>query len=146
MVAVTFDTSDVLRVMRRLSKLINPAIPDLMERFGIIVESQVKQRIQDEKKSPDGDDWPDWSDAYAESKPQRGSLLQLENNLLESIQFLLSGKEVEIGSNLVYAAVHQFGFKGIKAREYLGLSPDNDEEIAETLNIWVDQQLEGFAV
>ena len=43
----------------------------------------------------------------------------------------ISGASVEVGSNLVYAATHQFGDpdRRIPARPYLGLSADDERDI-----------------
>ena len=60
-------------------------------------------------------------------------LLQSEGDLLDSIQYLVDREKVEIDSNLVYAATHQYGDKarGISARTYLELSDEDERELEE---------------
>jgi phage gpG-like protein len=69
-----------------------------------------------------------------------------EGDLLDSIQYLVAGGTVEWGSNLVYAAIHQFGgeevdMPGLPARPYLGLSPENETELLAVVNDFLDEAL-----
>ncbi|MCZ7599370.1 MAG: phage virion morphogenesis protein [Gammaproteobacteria bacterium] len=57
-------------------------------------------------------------------------------------------KQVEVGTNLVYGAIHQFGGRAgrghsvnIDARPYLGLSAEDEDEVVGILRDFV----EGFA-
>lgn len=65
----------------------------------------------------------------------------LEGNLLDSIQFVVGDASVTWGSNLVYARYQN------SMREYLGLSTDNEKEIAEIVDDFLDEELNllGFA-
>jgi phage virion morphogenesis protein len=118
----------------------------IMDSIGAEVESQVRRRIQNEKRAPDGAEWPDWSPAYARTRHGGHSLLQSSGGLLDSIETVVSGEQAEVGSPLVYAPVHQhggrrrrtrddrgrfqgFGGGGTPAREFLGLSHENEREI-----------------
>ena len=53
---------------------------------------------------------------------------------------------VETGSNLVYAALHQFGGEEVgipvEAREHLGISLENERELDAVLDDWAGQMLE----
>jgi phage virion morphogenesis protein len=112
--------------------------PDQMEAMvygiGQLVEDQTKVRIADEKAGPDGEAWAPWSKRYAASLAKANrvtarSLLLGDPNLLPSIQNYTKGLEAVVGSNMVYAAIHQFGGRGIPARPYLGLSGENRKDI-----------------
>lgn len=72
-----------------------------------------------------------------------------DGHLLQSIQYFVESDRVIVGSNLKYAAIHQFGglpnmrggAKFIPARPYIGLSADNIaelEEILEQVFPWVE--------
>lgn len=102
----------------------------LADDIGGYLESSVKLRVADQKEAPDGDDWPLWSEGYAATRHEGQSLLRGEGDLLDSIQFFSSVAAVEVGSNLVYAAIHQFGGdevgRNIPARPYLGISRDDE--------------------
>jgi len=108
---------------------------ELLESVGALVESQTRRRIQEEKESPEGEAWEAWSERYAATRHGGNSLLQGEGDLLDSIQYLAGDDEVEVGSNLVYAATHQYGDpgRGIPARPYLGLSDEDEQEIDELI-------------
>ncbi|MBL4870543.1 MAG: phage virion morphogenesis protein, partial [Robiginitomaculum sp.] len=100
------------------------------------VESQTKRRISDEKTSPDGDPWAAWSAAYAGTRHSGHSLLQGEGDLLDGIFSEQRGDKAVVGSNEVYAAIHQFGGKAgrnksidIPARPFLGISEENEADI-----------------
>ena len=121
----------------------------LMDRIGMALESSTTQRFEDEE-APDGTKW----------KPSRrvelegGKTLTLTTRLRQSISYRHSAEEVEIGSNLIYAGVHQRGAtiraKGagalhfklpgglgsrtvqqvvIPARPFLGVSAEDEDEI-----------------
>ena len=64
-----------------------------------------------------------------------------EGHLDDSIQFLVTGDSVETGSNLVYAAPHQFGLaeRNIPERPFLGLSADNEGELLTEVDRFLDQ-------
>jgi len=126
---------------------------DILEAVGAIVESQTRRRISVEKTDPlTGQQWAEWSEAYAASKhgndanhrPHPGelrssqghTLLVLDGGLLDSIQYLVStGEEVEVGSNLVYARRQN------AARRFLGLSKDNEREVVSIIDDYLDEQL-----
>ncbi|MFB1078141.1 phage virion morphogenesis protein, partial [Photobacterium damselae] len=59
-------TEQLRRYQQLLDRLSNPNHkPQLLDALGAVVESQTRRRIADEKESPDGQAWPDWSQAYA---------------------------------------------------------------------------------
>jgi phage virion morphogenesis protein len=114
--------------------------------LGGLAESQTKRRIAEEKTSPAGEAWAPWSAAYAKSRHRGQSLLQADGHLLDSIAaYDVSDEEERVGSNLVYAAIHQAGGApdmapgpaAIPAREYLGLSAANIAEANEALEDWL---------
>lgn len=94
--------------------------------------------------------WTAWTADYAGARHGGQSLLQGEGDLLDSITFDVQGDRVEIGSNLVYARIHQEGGvagmapgpAAIPARPYLGLSSDNLAELQVVAGRWLDQHLE----
>lgn len=108
---------------------------ELLENVGALVESQTRQRIQEDKIGPDGQAWAEWSERYGRTRNSGQSLLQSEGDLLDSIQYLVGRDVVEVGSNLIYAATHQYGddARGIPARPYLGLSDEDERELDELL-------------
>lgn len=174
-VSLTYDLSGLSRLTGRLERLTRLQRRSLLEVVGATVESQTHRRLRDEKEAPDGTPWADWSERYAATRHGGHSLLMGEGNLDDSIQFDVADNAVEIGSNLVYAAVHQFGsgnepvqvpahqrlvtqafgrelpfgvwanvsaysfIQNISERPYLGLSPDNETELINIADRWLDK-------
>ena len=146
---IRIESEAVGRLNRRISELA-AGLTDfrpLLESVGGEVESQTRRRISEEKAAPDGTPWQPWSDDYAETRHGGHSLLEGEGELLDSLQFLVGDDQVEIGSNLIYAAIHQHGGDEvgipIPARIYLGISPENEEDLMGILDDWADRQLRG---
>jgi phage virion morphogenesis protein len=139
------DTRGIERLARRIGKLASTQRGELLDAIGFEVENQTRRRIADEKRAPDGTPWPDWSPRYAQTRHGGHSMLQGEDDLLDSIQYLVRGDQVEVGSNLVYAAIHQFGGAEvgmpIPARPYLGLGPENDADLLAVVEDYLDQVL-----
>jgi len=143
-VGIQVRAKGVSAIQRRLLSL--PGIDfraELLESVGALVESQTRQRIAEDKASPDGEAWATWSERYAKTRHGGHSLLQGEGDLLDSIQYLVNGDELEVGSNLVYAGTQQYGDeeRGIPAREFLGLSVEDEEEVDDLLQEFIDQVL-----
>lgn len=131
----------IAAVEARLGRLASADLDDLAFDAGALIEASTRERIATEKTSPEGAAWPAWSTRHAASRKASHSLLVEGNSLLTSIQNYTQGDTVKVGSNLVYAAIHQFGGKAgrgrkvtIPARPYLGLS-DADREAVEALVI-----------
>ncbi len=144
-VTIELSQTDLNRINLRLSQMIRLDPHDLLETIGGIVESQTRRRLSEEKENPDGIAWEDWSPKYAATRRTGQNLLESEGNLIDSIESYVSGGTVRIGSNLIYAAIHQAGGEAvgmaIPARPYLGLSADNRDEIAEVVEDWVMEQV-----
>ncbi|WP_178860822.1 phage virion morphogenesis protein [Thiomicrorhabdus cannonii] len=142
-VGLHFDNTDLQRIQIRLNNLVGrDAQAELLENVGAIAESQTRHRISDEKRSPDGEPWAAWSDGYAKTRHSGHRLLENEGELLDSIQYQVSGNEVVVGSNLIYAAIHQYGGAevgrpGLLARPYLGISDANQDELDAVLESWM---------
>jgi len=129
------------KVNAAFKRLANPNLRPLLDALGAEGEAQTRRRITEEKTAPSGTPWAPWSPAYAKTRKGNQSLLQSKNNLLDSITHNVIGNdEVEWGSNVVYAAIHQFGGAGvgknIPARPYLGLSSDNQADMDAIMTDW----------
>lgn len=142
-VGVHFDNRDLQRIQIKLNGLIGrDAQSELLDTIGAVTESQTRRRISEEKRSPDGDPWAEWSDDYAKTRHSGHSLLENEGELLDSIQYQVSGDEVVTGSNLIYAAIQHYGGAevgkpGLVERPYLGISQDNQDELEAVLESWM---------
>ena len=146
-VTLTQDTKGLEDLAERLNQLASADYDDLLEQIGSTVESQTRRRLSEEKEAPDGSPWEPLSNDWAARKSQRssGGMLEYQGHLLDSIAYQVTGDEVEIGTGLIYGAIHQLGGesvgKPIPARPYLGLSSDNENELNEVIEAWLNQLL-----
>jgi len=144
--ALHYDLSGVDRLRERVGGLARKDRARLLDMIGAAVESQTRRRIEEDKAGPDGTPWPAWSARYAATRHGGQSLLEGEGDLMDSLDYVASDDEVEVGSNLIYAAVHQFGSEddsdqNIPARPYLGLSADDEAELEETIEVFFGEAL-----
>lgn len=137
---------------------------ELLEMIGATVESQTRRRIEEEQTAPDGSPWPAWSSGYAATRHGNQSLLQSEGHLIDSLHYVVGVDDVRIETNLIYAAIHQFGGTikpkngrylvfplgeqtifakevDIPARPFMGLSEDNIDEIEQAMHSFYQEIL-----
>lgn len=143
--AVTIEARGLERLRERLNRFAGLHLGELRTQIGGEIENQTKRRIAEEKQSPDGTLWADWSSDYAATRGPGHSLLEAEGYLANSITFDVSGAQIEVGTSRVYGAIHQFGGaevgRAIPARPFLGVSSDNEDDLLALIDAWVDAQL-----
>lgn len=134
--ALEFDFSDLDMIQERVDSLTDLDKDELLGALGTELESQTRRRITEEKESPDGEVWQPLTSKWATRKAQTssGGLLEFQGHLVDSIAWQIEGDSVAVGSEIVYAAIQHFGGaevgrSGHPAREYLGLSPENIDDL-----------------
>ncbi len=144
-VGASLELRGVERLNNVLDRLGGVDPQQILSVLGNIVEKQTVDRLVDGKESPDGDAWPEWSPWYAQSRHGNQNLLQSSGNLIDSIQSVFGFGSAEVGTNLIYAASHQFGDakRGIPQREFLGVSADNLADLQNSLDDWADSLIQG---
>lgn len=144
-VGFQWDVANFAALQRRVDLLAHMDTRQLMDSIGAEVASQMQRRISDEKTTPRGTPWKPWSKRYAKTRTAGQSLLFSEGHLVSSITHLLDldGKAVDVGSNLIYAATQNYGRGKIPARRFVGVSPENRQDLREIASDWVNQQLSG---
>ena len=117
---------------RLLDALANPR--PALDEIGSRLAASTLERFRSER-APDGTPWQQSLRALV----QGGQTLQDTGRLRDSIQHVVRGDGVDIGSNVVYAAIHQFGGKAGKGhavalppRPYLGID-DRDAAAIERI-------------
>lgn len=142
---IELDRADWARFQRILDRLIDARPKDLLEQLVGGVEQQTRERIAHTKSAPSGGPWPQWSGRYAKTRHRGQGLLQGEGDLVDSITGEVESDRAEVGSNLVYAATHQFGDddRGIPARPYLGLSGQNVDALESLTEHWAEALING---
>ena len=149
---ITIDLSELVALDGRLeaayarSKNLSP----LMDAIGMAMETSTEERF-DNEASPDGLPWK----KSIRAREEGGKTLTDSARLRGSITHAASADQVEIGSNLIYAGIHQVGgritaksghlkfalpgglgfvsVKGVNipARPYLGIGGDDEQTIVE---------------
>lgn len=151
--AATFrlDTRGGHEIEARLGALVAAFgdLSPLMEGFGVTLESASIDRF-DTETSPDGRKWS----KSIRAREEGGKTLTDRGLLRQSVHSVAGRDRVEVGTNLIYAGVHQFGAKiraknapflafslpgglglrrvkevEIPARPFLGLSGDDEIEL-----------------
>ena len=112
-----------------------------LDAVGDTVANGAKRRIMEAKTAPGGKKWDPWSKRYAKTRHGGHSLLRDTGALVDSITHEVSTMErsVVVGSNLVYAATHQFGDpdRKIPARPYLDAELEDPWERREVRSLSV---------
>ncbi|MCH4573103.1 phage virion morphogenesis protein [Achromobacter xylosoxidans] len=146
MLVVEVNDAQFAEAMKRLDELIKDMTPALRG-IGEYLASSSKDRFGSQT-APDGSAWAPLSEWYRESKrANKDKVLTLNGYLCNTIHWQVFPDQVLVGSNLEYAAIHQFGgiirpkrAKALKvggrvvsqvkipARPYLGISTDDATE------------------
>ena len=131
------------RIDRLLAGLNNPE--PLLRELAAAGESQTRRRMESDKRGPDGTPWPEWSPGYAATRHGGQSLLDARGDLIQSLTAFADRQTAGWGTNLIYAATHQFGRGAIPARPFLGVSDDDERELLDLAEDWLDRLLGGGA-
>lgn len=137
---------DRLAAVRSVMDDISPVLMDIGEYLLISTEERFVA-----EESPDGVPWAPLSEAWVAHKERKGrnpdKILTYHGDLRGSIRYQVVGDSLEVGTDKIYGAIHQFGgvagrgagFSGrsggsvgsvfIDARPFLGLSPMDRLEI-----------------
>jgi phage virion morphogenesis protein len=107
-----------------------------MEDIATYGESSTRQRFADQA-GPDGAAWL----PSQRVQEKGGKTLIKDRHLLDSIVSSAGDNGAEWGSNLIYAAIHQFGGQAgrgrkveIPPRPYLGINSEDEENILDIIN------------
>ena len=127
----------IIEEFNRLIKQSNDLTPVFRDIGEYLIESTQQRFV--EQKSPDGEAWQPLSELSLSRKTRKDKILTESGTLADTLTYQISGDELLFGSNLEYAAMHQFGGitspksmfpnKEIPARPFLGISDEDEEEI-----------------
>lgn len=153
--SLTLQGDDPL--LKALAKLGNKsAHKELMETLASYGISSTQERFI-QKRGPDGQTWKDAA--------RGGQTLRDTGRLFQSLSSRASEKSAEWGTNVIYAAIHQFGgviksktgkklvFRGLKgmvsvaqvtmpARPYLGINSEDRTEMSNLIQDWMGRPFE----
>lgn len=138
-VEIVLSDSPVLQVLGSLLDKLDD-LSDPMNDIAAVLESATEGAFEAEADPVTGQAWQSLSDAYLKANPKRqgGKILQASAGGLAASVTADSGDFwAAIGSNKIYAAIHQFGGTddmpagpaGIPARPYLGVSREDEQSM-----------------
>ena len=157
-ITVEIDDAQVRRALSRLAAAVADMTP-AMDDVGHHLVNTTRQRFFDEQ-APDGTPWAPLSPVtQRRQKRNAGKILTEEGTLRGGIAHQPGPDGVDVGASIIYAGVHQFGARkgafgatskggpipwgDIPARPFLGLSDDDEEEIAEIIADYLRAALGG---
>ncbi|MGI2182428.1 phage virion morphogenesis protein [Shewanella oncorhynchi] len=138
-VDIQFTNSTVLQVLNSLMDKLDD-LSEPMNDIAAVLESATESAFEAEADPTTGQAWASLTDAYLKANPKRqgGKMLQASAGGLAASVVADSGDFwAAIGSNKIYAAIHQFGGTddmpagpaGIPARAYLGIGQENEQQV-----------------
>ncbi|MFV0597974.1 phage virion morphogenesis protein [Shewanella sp.] len=138
-VEIVLSDSPVLQVLGSLLDKLDD-LSEPMNDIAAVLESATEGAFEAEADPVTGQTWASLSDAYLKANPKRqgGKILQASAGGLAASVTADSGDFwAAIGSNKIYAAIHQFGGTddmpvgpaGIPARPYLGVSREDEQSM-----------------
>lgn len=162
-ITARLDSPEVQDAFRQWQSLGRDSTP-LLRAIGTGLVSNVQDRF-DAGHAPDGTPWAPVKEPWASLKRGPGILREagMRGGLQGSITMDVAGDELAVGSNKIYAAVHQFGatikakdhpfliFRTpdgrrfgqarqvqIPARPYLGIGPEDEDTILDAVEaFWI---------
>lgn len=111
MATLTVEVSDqaILKTLATL-KARGADLYPLMDEIGSALVASTLRRFETQS-GPDGQGWPALSRSTLRQRGHTARMLQARGHLRQSITHRAMANAVEVGTNLVYAAIHQFGGK-----------------------------------
>ncbi len=112
---------------------VSPALRDIGEHMLEATDNRMSNEV-----SPDGQPWEPLSLNTIENKSLSGQsdkILRGYGTLADLLNYQINGNQLMFGSNMEYAATHQFGRDeaNIPARPFLGVSESDEVEILDIL-------------
>ncbi len=101
-VRIAVDVADMAAAETLLARMGDADSTDLMTNIGALLESSTRERIEETKTAPDGTAWP-------ANREGTSTLLRTGRHLRDSLAFIASRDQVEVGAAWEFAHVHQFG-------------------------------------
>lgn len=127
-------------------KFIGPivsATDSLLMAIGALVKKDIQDRIETEKRTPEGGSWPAWTPQYARTRGPGDSLLlrsdskERPDSLFNSIDtVLVGGNEVSIGTDIIYGEIQD------ARREFIGVDDEAEGQIVDIVSASVVQMIE----
>lgn len=128
-ISIDEQLKDVTRELLALGHSLAPVQSEIGEHLLETHQARYKEEVD-----PQGHAWAELADSTIAGKGNN-RILQDRGTLRDTYRYQISGNQLFFGTDLIYAATHQFGREddGIVQREHLGLSPEDPAAILEML-------------
>lgn len=131
--------ADRLRALVDAGEDLEPAFIDIGEGLLNSTHDRWEQQVD-----PEGNAWEPLDPKYqARKKKNADKILVLEGFMRDTLAYNTSPRSMEMGTNLIQGATHQFGDeeRGIPARPFLGVSEDDEQMIQDILQDHFEEAL-----
>jgi phage virion morphogenesis protein len=125
-IQIKIDAKDLGRAGEALQNLLRRAdhAQPMLDEIGDALARSSRHRFET-STGPDGEAWA----PSARAQKEGGKTLVDRGHLRDSVTHLATTSAAIVGSNLVYARVHQLGSEVMPVRPYLGIDADDEAEI-----------------
>ncbi len=129
---IQYDTRQIEQALHRLAKA-GQSMDMVFADIGEYLLESTKQRFADEVDS-DGLPWEPLS-SHTHKDRNADRILLEHGDLMDSLHYNSGADHVELGTNLIYGATHQFGddSRNIPARPFLGISAADEDTILDLM-------------
>lgn len=143
-ITIEVDDREAQKLLRRLERFGDDRMLEFYRDAGPALVRSTRERAEREE-APDGSPWEPLSEDYAEWKAEKRPgvpILKFDFHMLgDMLSYQASPTELLWGTNAIWGATHQFGRDVIPAREWLGFSEDDSEELLDILEEHLDDAI-----
>ncbi len=147
---IHFNAESISKIQKHLKAKIHKLedMTQFWQNVGIYVQKQTINERFEKEQAPDGSKWKPLSPARVKQrlkkhKSGKMKILQDVGELRRSITYEAGKNYVRVGSNLKYAATHQFGRGNIPARPYLGVTQIEKAHILSMCRAYIKRHITG---
>jgi len=147
--AVEIKLQEIDKLARKLNEFVLSGgdKAGLLNSLGMVIEEQVKERIDITKQDLDNKKWDPWKEStqkYMQKNFPKASLLYRDpaGGLLNSIEHQMKGSDaILVGSSKEYAGYLQEGTSKMVARKFLGFGTDDITALQDAVDEFMKEQV-----
>lgn len=133
-ISITSNHEKVFEILNKIGQKAKNLKP-VMRRITGVMLADIEKNFETEGANA-GDPWQDWNEKYAQWRKKKGrgsgKILSLEGDLRKSFVREATNDQATVGTNKVYAAIHNFGGE-VKTRD-----GGSFEMTARPFAVWTD--------
>lgn len=105
---------------------------------------QIKKRLRQTKRGPDGEAWPPMAPATQDSRRRKGTLslglLVDTKQLASTMKIITSAGKGMLGSPMPYANAQHFGSRNIPSRPFFGVGSEDIPVLTQKITDWIEER------